>query len=221
MTKKSRDSYVAQKEFIENAAHELQTPLAIAINKLELLLEKDQVSQSQSQEIGGVLDNLTRLTRLNKSLLLLSKIDNRQYVDEELIDFNELIETTVQDFSDFATHRHMQLNVSSSGTLQYKMNKDLAIVLITNLVKNAIVHGDVGQSITIDISKNRIQIQNFGGLDALNRNDIFKRFRKTGTDSRSTGLGLAISKAIADKYDLRLEYLFREQHKFSLNFPHK
>ena len=54
LTKKSRDSYIAQKEFIENAAHELQTPLAIAMNKLELLLEKNELTGHQTQEIGGV-----------------------------------------------------------------------------------------------------------------------------------------------------------------------
>ncbi|WP_324024814.1 histidine kinase dimerization/phospho-acceptor domain-containing protein [Maribacter sp. BPC-D8] len=115
LTEKSRDSYVAQKEFIENAAHELQTPLAIAINKLELLLEQNELSGLQSQEVGGVLDNLTRLTRLNKSLLLLSKIDNKQYLEEETIDFNELTKNVSTDFSDFATHKNMRLNVVANA----------------------------------------------------------------------------------------------------------
>ncbi|HAI38620.1 MAG TPA: sensor histidine kinase, partial [Maribacter sp.] len=122
LTKKSRDSYIAQKEFIENAAHELQTPLAIAMNKLELLLEKNELTGHQTQEIGGVLDNLTRLTRLNKSLLLLSKIDNRQYLEEEDIDFNALIEKVAADFLDFATHKNMQVNVISNAKIRYTMN---------------------------------------------------------------------------------------------------
>ena len=83
LTKKSRDSYVAQKQFIENAAHELQTPLAIAINKLELLLEKNGLTRPQTQEVGAVLDNLARLARLNRSLLLLSRLDNQQFTGEE------------------------------------------------------------------------------------------------------------------------------------------
>lgn len=221
LTTKSRDSYVAQKEFIENAAHELQTPLAIAINKLELLLEKDQFSVIQSQEIGSVLDNLSRLTRLNKSLLLLSKIDNRQYVEEESIDFNQLVEGIVDDFSDFATHRNIPLQLSSNATLHYKMNRDLAIVLMTNLVKNAIVHGEQGNPVEINIAKNHISIKNFGQKETLKSDDIFKRFRKTGTDNRSTGLGLAISKAIAEKYDVRLNYAYQEKHEFYLDFPIK
>ena len=219
LTEKSRDSYVAQKEFIENAAHELQTPLAIAINKLELLLEKNELSASQSQEMGGVLDNLTRLTRLNKSLLLLSKIDNKQYVDERSIDFTTLVNKIVDDFADFATHRTIQLNVTSNATLRYTMNHDLALVLITNLVKNAIVHGEEGKAIDISISKDQIHIKNFAGTTALNSDGLFKRFRKASKDNRSTGLGLSIAKAIADKYELHLRYSFSDQHEFSLHFP--
>jgi len=219
LTEKSRDSYVAQKEFIENAAHELQTPLAIAINKLELLLEKNELSGLQSQEVGGVLDNLTRLTRLNKSLLLLSKIDNRQYLEEEQVDFNRLIENVAADFLDFATHREIHLNVISNATVNYTMNTDLAVIMITNLIKNAIVHGNEGKKVTITIDTDQISINNFGQEKAIDGNSLFTRFKKVSTDSRSTGLGLAISKAIADKYQLQLKYAFTQQHNFMIIFP--
>ncbi|WP_405400231.1 histidine kinase dimerization/phospho-acceptor domain-containing protein [Maribacter sp. Asnod2-G09] len=219
LTEKSRDSYVAQKEFIENAAHELQTPLAIAINRLELLLEQNELSGIQSQEVGGVLDNLTRLTRLNKSLLLLSKIDNKQYLEEETIDFNELIANISTDFSDFATHKNMRLNVLANANVQYTMNTDLAIVMMTNLIKNAIIHGQAGKEIDIVIDADKIIVRNYGVATALDSNSLFKRFKKTSSDSRSTGLGLAISKAIADKYHLQLQYSYAEKHNFTLIFP--
>lgn len=219
LTEKSRDSYVAQKEFIENAAHELQTPLAIAINKLELLLEQNELSGLQSQEVGGVLDNLTRLTRLNKSLLLLSKIDNKQYLEEETIGFNELIKSVSTDFSDFATHKNMRLNVVANANVQYTMNTDLAIVMMTNLIKNAIIHGQVGKDIDIVIDADKIIVRNYSAAPALDTNSLFKRFKKTSADSRSTGLGLAISKAIADKYHLQLQYSYAEKHNFTLIFP--
>ncbi|WP_405384782.1 sensor histidine kinase [Maribacter sp. LLG6340-A2] len=218
LTEKSRDSYLAQKEFIENAAHELQTPLAIAINKLELLLEKNGLTIAQSQEVGSVLDNLTRLTRLNKSLLLLSKIDNKQYIKEERIDFSALMQTLVQDFTDFATHKDIELRFSGQQQLTFTMNPDLAVVLMTNLLKNAIVHGETGKPIDILVAKDHIQIQNYGGDSALNPNGLFKRFRKASTDSRSTGLGLSIAKAIADKYHLQLAYSFSDRHEFKVYF---
>ncbi|TVZ16086.1 sensor histidine kinase [Maribacter sp. MAR_2009_72] len=219
LTEKSRDSYLAQKEFIENAAHELQTPLAIAINKLELLLEKNGLTIAQSQEVGSVLDNLTRLTRLNKSLLLLSKIDNKQYIEEERIDFSALMQTLVQDFTDFATHKDIDLKVDAHQKLTYAMNPDLAVVLMTNLIKNAIVHGQGGKPIHIEIVENQIRIQNYGENSALQSGGLFERFRKASADSRSTGLGLSIAKAIADKYDVALTYSFTDRHEFTLTFP--
>ncbi|HDZ05480.1 hypothetical protein LCGC14_0071300 [marine sediment metagenome] len=219
LTEKSRDSYIAQKEFIENAAHELQTPLAIAINKLELLLEKNELSGVQTQEIGAVLDNLTRLTRLNKSLLLLSKIDNKQYLEEARIDVNALVDTITADFSDFAEHRDIHLNINSNASVSCVMNKDLAIIMISNLIKNAILHGETGKTLDIYIEEGIVTIKNYGTNSALNSDSLFKRFKKSSTDSRSTGLGLAISKAIADKYHLQLQYSFDDQHVFTLIFP--
>jgi len=219
LTEKSRDSYIAQKEFIENAAHELQTPLAIAINKLELLLETNELTGDQSQEVGGVLDNLSRLTRLNRSLLLLSKIDNQHYVEEEKIDYVALAERIVSDFEDFAAHRGIDLKLVAKFDLQYQMNKDLASVLLTNLIKNAIVHGAEGRPVEILVDAKTISVKNFGDGGALDSAQLFKRFRKSTTDKKSTGLGLSISKAIAERYGLELNYIFSDRHEFIVRFP--
>lgn len=219
LTKKSRDSYVAQKQFIENAAHELQTPLAIAMNKLELLLEINGLTRAQSQEVGAVLENLARLARLNRSLLLLSKIDNRQFTGEEAVDLTGLAHQIIDDFGDFAAHRDIDLKIVSKGGLQYRMNKDLAAVLMTNLIKNAIVHGEDGGQVEVVITSNSISVKNFGGDVALDRALLFERFKKDSSDKGSTGLGLAISKAIADKYKLRLVYNYSDGHEFQLRFP--
>ena len=191
------------------------------MNKLELLLEKNELTGHQTQEIGGVLDNLTRLTRLNKSLLLLSKIDNRQYLEEEDIDFNALIEKVAADFLDFATHKNMQVNVISNAKIRYTMNTDLAIIMVTNLIKNAIIHGEEGKEVAIVIDENSVTIKNYGKEKALDSGELFSRFKKVSADSRSTGLGLAISKAIADKYNLQLRYSYSRQHHFMILFKVK
>ncbi len=219
LTEKSKNSYVAQKEFIENAAHELQTPLAISINKLELLLEKNELTTQQSEEVGSVLENLGRLTRLNKSLLLLSKIDNSQYVEEDLVDFNQLTKEVAADFADFATHRNINVDLVSESDLHFRMNRDLATVLLTNLIKNAIVHGADSEPIEIHIAVRTIKIKNLGGSDQLDSERLFQRFKKTTSNKKSTGLGLAISKAVADKYGLPLTYSFSDRHEFELRFP--
>lgn len=214
----SRARYLEQQHFIENASHELQTPLAISINKLELFLENTHLPEDDVKTMVSILDNLGRLTRLNKSLLLLSKIENRQFIDEEVIDFNRLTAKTIGDFEDLAAHKNIDLYFESVGNLNFQMNKDLAIILLTNLIKNAIVHGQKNTTVTIQIHQKTISIRNFGVLEALDRSVIFLRFKKLSNDNRSTGLGLAIAKAISEKYGIQLDYSFTEQHVFSLDF---
>ncbi|MBJ7882842.1 sensor histidine kinase [Gelidibacter salicanalis] len=219
LIEQSRARYLEQQHFIENASHELQTPLAISINKLELFLENTNLSESELNTMASILDNLGRLTRLNKSLLLLSKIENRQFTDEEMIDFNQLIITITEDFEDLASHKHIGLKVESIEQLHFQTNKDLAIVLLTNLIKNAIVHGQQNHTVTIGITHNSIVVRNYGLEAALDSNFVFSRFKKISTDKKSTGLGLAIAKAISEKYRIELSYSYTSQHIFSLHFP--
>lgn len=219
LTQKSRDSYVEQKQFIENASHELQTPLAISINKLELFLEKNKLEDKQMADLAAVLDNLGRLTRLNRSLLLLSKIENKQFIDEEEVDFDDLIQQVITDFEDLAEHKNIQIKFSATAHLNYIINKDLATILLTNLIKNALVHGRENETVKMVLKERAIQIQNSGTENALDGQKLFSRFKSTTTDKRSTGLGLAIAKAIADKYNLDLSYTFNGQHLFIVRFP--
>ncbi|HET9432175.1 MAG TPA: histidine kinase dimerization/phospho-acceptor domain-containing protein, partial [Chitinophagaceae bacterium] len=105
------DTYTSQKHFIENASHELQTPLAISINKLEALAEDDQLKPDQLKLVASALDHLERLTRLNKSLLLLSKIENKQFAEASPVDINELIQKIAADFSDQLTFSDLKLTI--------------------------------------------------------------------------------------------------------------
>ena len=218
LLQKSRDSFTGQKQFIENASHELQTPLAISINKLELYIENNNLSESELVQIAPVLNNLERLTRFNKSLLLLSKIENRQFLSEQKLSINSIIQDLVEDFSDFASHKEIELTIDVNGTIDFKMNKDLAIILFTNLIKNAIVHGKSEHLINIEIDKQEVKISNFSNSGALKKEKLFTRFYKI-SNKNSNGLGLAISKAIADEYDLELEYYFDVKHIFKVEFP--
>src|SRR5690606_3716285 len=220
LIKKTSDTYIEQKQFIENAAHELQTPLAIGINKLELFLENNELTDHQAQELTAILDNLGRLTRLNKSLLLLSKIENKQFPDEKLIDFTTMTEAIVADFEDLSYHKSISISIETMESLTYYMNTDLANILLTNLIKNALVHGNNNASISIIVDTNLWTISNTGSKEMLDRVNLFSRFKKT-TNKQSTGLGLAIAHAIATKYNLMLTYDFDGSHLFSIHFPNK
>lgn len=218
MLRKSQASYKNQKQFIENAAHELQTPLAISINKLELFIEKNDFDNVQIETIASVLDNLERLTRFNKSLLLLSKIENKQYTDKDSIPINALIKGIISDFKDLAAHHSISFELQEIDFLNFEMNKSLAIILFTNLIKNALLHGSKDSTIEIVIEKNTVSVKNIGEEKALEENKLFHRFHKQSVNQNSTGLGLAICKAITDKYGLELAYRFTGKHEFEVVF---
>lgn len=205
-------TYNSQKQFIENASHELQTPVAISINKLELLAEKGDLSENNLDTVGQVIGTLQRLTRLNKSLLLLAKIENRQFENTEIVSFNQLLTNMKEEFSDFASFKEIEIKLQENGQLNAKVEKDLAIILITNLMKNAIVHNHKGGAIHIEINGDYFQISNSGKGEMLDGEKVFNRFQKDSSDKNNTGLGLAIVKAIADLYGFRLEYSFNGLH---------
>ena len=219
LLQKSVDSYVGQKQFIENASHELQTPLAISINKLELLFEKTNLNEEEIAILASVLTNLERLTRFNKSLLLLSRIENQQFVEEEEVLVNDIIFHLKEEFEDLLQHKSMRIKVATSQEIRQKMNKDLAIILFTNLFKNAIIHGTPGTDIEVEIKENQVRVSNISDKKKLNKKHLFTRFYQFGHNKNSSGLGLAIAKAVADEYDFRISYSYDDRHHFIVEFP--
>lgn len=219
MVKSNINSYNSQKHFIENASHELQTPLAISLNKLEVLAEQEQLTVEGSKLLESALDNLDRLTRLNRSLLLLSKIENNQYLSAEQISMNVLVKKVVNDFEDQLTYSQITLIIAADQECIVNMNHDLAVIFITNLVKNAIVHNHPGGSVDIMLKSTSLSVINTGQKEALDQQKLFTRFNNNENQSKSsTGLGLSIVKAIADLYQFNLSYYFTGKHIIQADF---
>ncbi len=221
LLQRSEAVYASQKHFIENASHELQTPLAISLNKLELFAENSSLSEEQMMEIAKVSDSLNRLVRLNKSLLMLSRIENRQFADEETVSFDEIAARLTEDFADLAEHKGITCTITETAQLTYTMNRGLAVTLVSNLVKNAIVHNHSGGAIHIIINQNSFAISNTGNGTALDSDAIFQRFYRDTTNEQSTGLGLSIVSSILSNYRLDVVYSFNGLHTFTITFPEK
>lgn len=209
---KNLEIYNSQKEFIENAAHELQTPIAISMNKIELMMEESDMSDAQLQTLSDVSRNLERLARLNTSLLLISKIENRQFAETEMLSLNELVSQQAGDFATMLEFKDIRLNFRQPGKFVHAMNKDLAVVLITNLLKNAIVHNIAGGEIQVVAHDNTLSISNTGIAESLDSKKIFTRFYRASAKKNSTGLGLSIIKAIAARYKLQVVYTYAGGH---------
>lgn len=205
-------AYNSQKQFIENAAHELQTPLAICLNKLELFVERQQLSGEQLSQLAAIMNSLQRAARLNQSLLLLSRIENQQFDEAVTLDLNALARQVVDDFSEQAAYKEVTISVKEEGTCTATMHPDLAGVLLTNLVKNAIAHNTPGGWVQVVLRAGTFEVHNTGSAAPLDRDQIFNRFYKAGPSSASTGLGLAIVKAIADLYGFEVNYTYRQAH---------
>jgi len=212
-------SFHNQKQLIENASHELQTPLAIALNKLQLLAGNEELSEEVVKEVFQTIETLERLTRLNKSLLLLSKIENNQFRDEEPVYFNELTQNVLSEFQDQIEFKELELRVVSEGELKMPMNPELARILVTNLIKNAIRHNFKKGKIGILLTDSSFQISNSGPDKPLASDKVFQRFHKESDDQASTGLGLAIVKSIADLSGYQITYNYASGiHRFTLIF---
>ncbi|MCD7977715.1 MAG: HAMP domain-containing histidine kinase [Tannerellaceae bacterium] len=218
--KRSSQLYFQQKQFVENAAHELQTPLAVCINKLELLSENPDCTEEQLLEIADLNKTIQRIVKLNKSLLLLSRIDNDQFPDTKMIRINDIVKTILYDFEDIFQKDGPQLQLEEKQVLTYQMNEALAFTLLSNLIKNAYLYTPRNGKIHILIDQHTVLIENFSGDETpLDTDQLFERFHKNTKHHDSTGLGLAIVKSIAQLYHIQIKYTFRNGHQFFLTFP--
>ncbi|MCQ9640624.1 HAMP domain-containing histidine kinase [Chryseobacterium sp. WG14] len=210
--------FYQQKQFIENASHELQTPLAIVINKIDLLIQNDDLDEKNLNFLTGVKNDLRRMVGLNKSLLMLSKIENSQFNKTSGVDFNALISKLVQNYEDFIAFKKIDVNIIEKGSFEADFNRDLADILLSNLLKNAIKYNNEEGTLNIMIEDDRITFQNSGATVGLDPSRIFDRFYKQSSDHTSTGLGLSIIKTIIKQYpDWEITYKFEDRmHYFIL-----
>jgi signal transduction histidine kinase len=215
---RNSEIFNSQKRFIEDASHELQTPLAIGISKLETLAETTGLSDEQIAILSSVLNNLERLTRINKSLLLISKIENKQFPETSQVNFNELAKKTLEDFSDLSVFYSLETSIVENNSCIQLMNESLALILLSNLVKNAIVHNKPGGFVQLFINKDSIEVKNSGSDKPLDEKNIFKRFHTDTRSSSSTGIGLALVKTIAQLYHFKVTYHFSGHHHLTVNF---
>lgn len=209
-----------QKQFISNASHELQTPLAICRNRLEMLADNDSLTEEQFVEIVKTQEALDYIIRLNKSLLFLSKIDNGQFHEDREIVINNLIRKHLPDYEEAYGYRNITAEVIEEGTLCLSADEALISALITNLLKNAFVHNCENGEINIHIKPKSLVFSNTGDQEALDEQHIFERFGQGKNKKEgSTGLGLSITSAICKMYHLNIRYFYDGKHNFEIIFP--
>ena len=216
---RSEKTYNDQKLFIGNASHEMQTPLAICINRSEWLINRPDLSKEQLEELLKIKQTLNYLVKLNKSLLFLSKIENRQFQETTLINMNELIKEHLIDYEEIYEYKKIKVSVVETSQVELRMNETLAISLVTNLLRNAFVHSAEEGIISIAIQPNQIVFSNRAKEGPLDKGKVFQRFYQQKKKEGSTGLGLVIIRSICETYDVSIDYEYHDDfHSFILSW---
>ena len=218
MGNRSYKAYEEQKQFIENASHELQTPLAIVRGKVELLAESEGMTEQQMEQLDEIYATLGRAVKLNKSLLLLSRIENGQYTEMEDVSVDEILDELLPDLMDIYEHKQVRLiRKREEQPFIIRCNHSLAQILVSNLVKNSLLHNREEGELQVLTTPTSLVIKNTGDVP-LDGEKLFRRFYH-GMDGKkdSTGLGLAIARSIALSSSLKLTYEWQDgMHTFRL-----
>jgi len=210
--------YNSQKEFTENASHELQTPVAIIKNKLDLLLQDKSLTSKQYNIIEQINHSLLRMSRINKNLLLLAKIENRQFSDIQYFNICDVLKNLIHELEDFTNDKNILVNINVSESKPIQSNLSLVEILVYNLLLNAIQHTEKNNTITIQLTSSQLIISNPGNQE-LNEKTIFDRFKRAYPQGKGSGLGLAIVKEICNNNNWKISYIFKNrQHCFVVNF---
>ncbi len=221
LVNRNHESYQSQKEFTENASHELQTPLAISRSKLELLAQTRDLTQEQADLVESLLEAMDRISRLNKNLLLLSKIENRQFFEVEEIEMKTALARCIDVYRSQANDRQLTISLTGAEQIFLRANPVLFDVLVNNLISNAVRHASESGTISIDFSANHITVSNPGApLEFPEK--IFQRFHRESRTAMGHGLGLSIVKKICDVAGFNVGYSYAgDIHHFTVTFQNQ
>jgi len=218
MTDRINSDYLNLKEYTENASHEIQNPLAIINSKMELLLQSGDLEEKHYKAVVDAYEASNRLSRLNKTLILLARIENRQFPESKDVVLKNIINNQLELLEDLINSKNINIENEIKNNFSVHMNPFLAEILFMNLIKNALRHNVNNGKIIIHQSSNVISISNTGPEHEVSSDDLFKRFYKSSNSSESLGLGLSIVKKICEVYNFNIEYKYYEMHYFSINF---
>ncbi len=217
--RKAQQDYQILKEFTENASHELQTPLAVIHSKLDILIQNEQLSEHESGAIQGAYQAVQNLSRLNQSLLLLTKIENRQFEESKCIQLDKVLEDKIAQFDELWQSRNISFKTALT-TATVHINPTLLDILLNNLLSNATQHNVMNGFIELNLQQHNLQISNTGEPSSLDEKQIYNRFYKGNNTTGKHGLGLSIIKQICEVSGYSCQYQFQSAniHSFIISW---
>jgi two-component system sensor histidine kinase QseC len=209
MTDKAMEDYASIKEFSENASHELQTPLAIIRSKLELLAETN-IDACQAELISDTQNAIDKLSKINRSLALLTKLENQEYTTSEDIKICRITKDVLAAYEDWICLRNIQVTTDLAKNIPLRIHPALAEMLLNNLLSNAIRHNVEHGTIAVTLTHTKLTVRNTGLPPEIPTEELFLRFKKSNQSADSIGLGLAIVKQICEVSRFSINYDYEE-----------
>jgi signal transduction histidine kinase len=218
MTRRLAKDYKELKEYTDHTTHELQTPLAVIKSKTELLIQSENLGASEMKCLQAINTSVNQLSRLNSTLTLITRIENRQFTEKEEIKFTELLDRHLELLEEHIGLRRIKVEKRyKDGGMVPLMDQGLADLLIANLLKNAIVHNIEGGNIILETRPGSLCIRNDGPPLGFDQEELFTRFVRDTKRTGNFGLGLSLVKKVCDQYNFIIEYSFdNQQHSFNL-----
>ena len=222
LMRNANQAYLQQKHFVENASHEMQTPLAIIRSKLELLINQQGLTEKTASLLSDISEANDHLSRMNRTLLLLAKIENNQFPETELVEIAKVVKQLISNYRKFYDGEFPSLTENIHSGITVNANRSLIEILLSNILKNAIEHNQEDGFIDVTISDSKLLIKNTGTQPERATDLLFERFTKGSHKSKTSGLGLALVKQICLLYNYQVKYIYENGlHELTIYFSNK
>jgi two-component system, OmpR family, sensor histidine kinase ArlS len=226
--RRTRDAFLIEKEFIANVAHELLTPISILQNRLENMVVNNEVPVEFENKILDSQKTLSRLSKIIRALLMISKIENDQYLKQESVNPAVLAGEVLDELTELNEEKKITIVKNLETCPDFgPCNRSLLFTMLFNIINNAIKYNNIGGTITVSgkmgIDNYVLEISDTGiGIDQEKLDQIFNRFERFHPgDGQGYGLGLPIVKTIADFHRIGMRVVSKSLQgtTFILNFP--
>ena len=228
MLKELEGSLNRQKQFIQNASHELLTPLSILQHKTDELLNQENLDENSFHKVSEIQHTIIRLRKLSNALLMISRVENKYYRTDDEILVNEIVQEVTGEFHSFTEARNIQFRFYEQAEIISKGNAELLHSLLYNVIQNAFYHSPESSTIDIkmfdDTQNYHLTISDYGpGISPEELESVFNRFEqsKNKSNNGNNGLGLSIVRSICNLHEWKC-YFEAESKKgavFHLEIP--
>lgn len=225
-----QETYIKQKQFITGASHELKTPLAIISSNADVL----EMENGNSKWTNNIHNQVDRLTSLVNSLVVFSRMEEKDAVERVSFDLTEVLQSRIADFNELANFQKKYIVTNITSNLNYYGEKESIIQLMDILLENSIKYAPENSDILVSLEKNRkyaiLKVSNKADVKKGDLSKVFDRFYRLDESRNSTikgyGIGLSMAQLIAEKHKETIrayapeDGIFKIEMRFTLGERH-